>query len=111
MTLRIHIGVVLTFAAAFVLLLLLNLWQWHGASTRSANSKVVAMQLEKAATELAGTLDARIVVKTRTIERTRDVIVSEAQADPDLQDPVNPALDAALRSANERMRSTSDTND
>lgn len=98
-------------AVALALSLLLNLWQWHGTSTRSEKSKVVAMQLEKAAEDLAGKLDERIVVKTRTIERTRDVIVSEAQADPDLQDPVSPALDAALRDANERMRATSDAND
>lgn len=91
--------------------LLVNVWQWHKASTRSANSKVVAMQLERAATELADKLDARIVVKTRTVERTRDVIVTEAQADPDLQDPVNPALDAALRGADERMRASADQND
>lgn len=105
MTLRISL------AAALAVSLLLNLWQWHGTSTRSATSKVVAMQLEKAAGELAGKLDERIVVKTRTIERTRDVIVSEAQADPELQDPISPALDAALRNAEQRMRTVADQND
>lgn len=105
MTIRVSLFV------ALALSLLLNLWQWRGASTRSAKSKVVAMQLEKAAEDLADKLDGRIVVMTKTVERTRDVIVSEAQADPELQDPISPALDAALRNAEQRMRTVADQND
>lgn len=101
----------IAFAALLLSSVTLNMWQWHGASTRSEKSKVVAMQLEKAAEDLAGKLDERIVVKTRTVERTRDVIVSEAHADPELQDPISPALDAALRNAEQRMRTVANQND
>lgn len=98
-------------AFALAVSVLLNLWQWRETSVRSEKAKVVAMQLEKAAIDLAGKLNARVVTQTRTIERTRNVIVSEVKADPELQDPISPALDAALRSADERMRANSNAND